>query len=300
MNLECTEMTVSDTHPEPLRMSRQELLEKARQLNHLGKRFERYMSLQLQQLELTIDDFEREKEAWQRQKERELYQINSARPHLISSAIGSQQVQRETNRPDSVKTEAPDPPPGHSTAPLLMLVDPGEASEMQLGLLLFEISKLSREFGGGGVRFEVNTVRLRKRKNKSGQERPIIGIEAFSYVPLLAHDGAPTRQLRLWEQFKSKILVSSVIDRGLLKEFKKSVKAPRDHDLVNLAVESTRRAENANTKCDAMDQSHFPDFYSNSRDQRPKQQQQQQQRIEDVFGYLQKEYGVRVHLSLIW
>lgn len=269
----------------------EELLDNARNLDHHGKRFERFMSMQLQKLEIAIDQFEREKEAWRRQKDRELKDLNSKKPRASSNNVqpiaASQETQTQTNEATS-----------KSTAPLLLLVQPGEVSAMQLGLLLFEISKMNREFGGGGVRFEVSSVKLPKRSGKRRQACPIIGIEAFSFVPLMSYDGSPTRELESWEVFKSKLLMSSLLDANLLKAFKKSVAAPRDHDSVAMAHESTLRAEHANTKCDASSVGRYESFLSSKKGQHPKQQQLQ--RIEDVFRYLNQEYQLRMHLSLVW
>lgn len=280
-----------------LRHYRAELLDKARHLDHFGKRFEKYMSMQLQRLEMAMDRFEREKEAWQRQRQRELAEIADSRPvDPISSSPTTAPKTESSSHSQNVGVSQEQT--GNSTAPLLALIEPGEVSAMQLGLLLFEVSKMNREFGGGGVRFEVNAVRLSKRTNLRGKLQPIIGIEAFSAVPLLNYDSSPTRELVAWEVFKSKILMSSLIDASLLKNFKKAAKAPRDHDSVMLAHESTLRAENANSKCDLDPAGRYEGFLSNKKTQQPKQQQLQ--RVEEVYRYLNKEYGLRMHVSLVW
>lgn len=269
-----------------------ELLDNARNLDHYGKRFERFMSMQLQKLEIAIDQFEREKDAWRRQRDRELSELNSKRSTV--PAAPSHPLPASISKETKVRGQEA----SKSTAPLLLLVQPGEVSAMQLGLLLFEISKMNREFGGGGVRFEVSSVKLPKRIGMRGEVSPIIGIEAFSFVPLLSYDGSPTRELDSWEIFKSKLLMSSLLDAGLLKNFKKASVAPRDHESVAMANESTLRAEHANTKCESNSDSRYEGFFAYKSDQHPKQQQLQ--RVEDVFRYLHHEYGLRMHLSLVW
>lgn len=299
MTTDFSELTTEELLAGQIQQQRQSLLEAARKLDRMGKQFERFMALQLQKLEITIDEFEREKEAWRRQRDRELDQLEYSnapqgrRDHHV----------RSSNQIDQYKSEIADKrelprSSEHSTGPLLILIDPGSASAMQLGLLLFEISKLSREYGGGGARFEVNAVRIARSSRKRKTSGPIIAMEAFSYLPLLSYDGSVTRQLEAWEAFKSKLILSTLTDKDLPKEFKKGVLAPRDHESTELATESTRRAENANTKCDNIDNHVLNGLYLKKQSERPTQQQLQ--RIEEVYSYLSKEYGVRLSLSLIW
>ena len=292
MDTRISEMSTELLGTEDLQLYQEELLDNARNLDHFGRRFERYMSMQLQKLEVAIDRFEREKEAWNRQRERELEELTSKRPIAVNQASENRQAHTKPI------ANVPQTNSSNSSAPLLLLIQPGEVSSMQLGLLLFEISKMNREFGGGGVRFEVSSVKLPKKVNKRTDAKPIIGIEAFSFVPLLSYDGSPAREMASWENFKSKLLMSSLLDANLLKSFKKCVSAPRDHDSVVMANESTLRAEHATTKCEATSMNRYEGFFSKKKDQHPKQQQLQ--RVEDIFRYLNKEYKLRMHLSLVW
>ncbi|MBT5019913.1 MAG: hypothetical protein HON04_14350, partial [Planctomicrobium sp.] len=77
---------------EDLQLYQEELLDNARNLDHFGKRFERYMSMQLQKLEVAVDRFEREKEAWHRQRERELEELVSNRPAVTNQDSANQQT----------------------------------------------------------------------------------------------------------------------------------------------------------------------------------------------------------------
>lgn len=169
---------------------------------------------------------------------------------------------------------------------------------MQLGLLMFEISKINREFGGGGVRFEVSSVKLPKKMSKRSDVEPIFAIEAFSFVPLVSYDGSPAREMVSWGNFKSKLLMSSLLDPNLLKSFKKCVTVPRGHDSLVMANESTLRAEHATTKCEATSMNQYEGLFSKKRDHHP--QKQQLQRVEGIFRYLNKEYNLRMHFSLVW
>ena len=297
MNIRSREISILEEEPEKAVLSQQELLELTRQLDHLGRRFERFMSMQLQQLEVAINDFHRERDAWSRQRRFEEQQ-NETRSQAESMA-NSDTVLID---PDFLtqKKKPSHVPAGDASAPLRMLIRPGTATAMQMGLLLFEISKFNRELRGGGVRFDVSGARISKeiKKNEHVNHSVIIGFEAFSCVPLLAYDGPPTQQLKNWDQFKSEILLSSLIDQKLQKEFRKCIETNRDHESRELALEATRRADNANSKCDLSQERSTTGFFTSKKTKFPANQQIQ--RVEDVARYLKNECGLRIHLALVW
>ncbi len=278
-------------------MSRQELLDLTRQLDHMGKRIERFMSMQLQQLEIAIDDFNREREAWRRHRDREGKGLEG-RSRTTHEVIADPFLEKTGSSSRTGKQSYV--PTNDATAPLRMMIRPGKASAMQIGLLLFEISKFNRELKGGGVRFDMSGTRISRKNAKKtpANNDSILSFEAFSYVPLLAYDGTPTQQLKSWDQFKSEVLLSSLIDQKLQKEFKKSVETKRDHESRELALEATRRAENANSKCDITQERSTSGFFTSKKNKYPANQQLQ--RVEDVARYLNKECGLRIHLALVW
>lgn len=297
MNTQINEMPTVEVDSETVIMSQQELLDLTRQLDHMGKRFERFMSMQLQQLEIAFDDFDREREAWRRHREREGNEIEG-RSRIAPEVISDHFL--EEVGVSSRKDEKSYVPSNDATAPLRMLIRPGKATAMQIGLLLFEISKFNRELRGGGVRIDVSGTRISRKsaKKASANNESILSFEAFSYVPLLAYDGTPTQQLKSWDQFKSEILLSSLIDQKLQKEFKKFVETKRDHPSRELAFEATRRAENANSKCDITQERSTRGFFSSKKNKYPANQQLQ--RVEDVVRFLKKECDLRIHLALVW
>lgn len=291
-----------------LNRQRAALLELAQDLDLRGKKFERYMSIQLQQLEMAIDDFERERENWRRYKARELHRQEE------SESPGQGDSEFSTPMAGKIDAKIAVPAPRRNqefasdqeqryrdvSAPLKVLISPGEATAMQIGLLLFEISKFHRELGGGGVRFEVQGIRVpsEKFRLKNNQSPPVIGIEAFSFMPLLAYDGRPSGQFEVWESFKLEILQSTLNDRQLLKLFRSGTETPRDHSIRSLALEATRRSDNATTKYDAPQSPLFHGYRKGS----PVQPSttQQLQRVEEVTAYLMRECQLRIHLSLVW
>ncbi|QDT33368.1 hypothetical protein [Thalassoglobus polymorphus] len=293
--------TDDDLDMEDLVLYRQELLEVARRLDQTGKRFERYISMQLQQLEIAIDDFDRERDAWRRQRDREAENSNGHQPEVQQGQLAPYEVStgiQEYIGVPSLKKNLDLEANGSASAPLCMLFRPNQATAMQVGLLLFEISKLNREFGGGGVRFEVNHVRLSKGKQDPAHPNVFFAVEAFSLTPLVAYDGTPSRQLQAWQRFKSELVMSSLTDKTLEKDFNKAVKVPRDHDAAIIAFEATRRAENANNKCESS-QKELPRGFKPRKTVKGTSEQQLK-RVGDIVRYLKNECDLRMHLSLIW
>lgn len=297
MNIQFDGMPTVEEESETTILSRQELLELTRQLDHMGRRFERFMSMQLQQLEVAINDFDRERDAWRRHRRLE-EQKTESRSQTASEVISDRFMGDSSLSPRN--KEQSHVPSSDASAPLRMFIRPGKATAMQIGLLLFEISKFNRELRGGGVRFDVSDSRISKKnmKNSNTKNEAILSFEAFSCVPLLAYDGTPTQQLTSWDQFKSEILLSSLIDQKLQKEFRKSVETKRAHESRTLAFEATRRAENAISKCDISQERSTTGFFSSKKTKYPANQQLQ--RVEDVARYLKKECGLRIHLALVW
>ncbi len=303
MNRQLTSMLTEDLDMEDLALYRQELLEVARRLDQTGKRVERFMSMQLQQLEIAIDDFNREREAWRRQRDREAEELKvhkgTATVLQESAHEGSSAIQEHIGAP-SLKKNANLDENGSATSPLCLRIHPNKATAMQVGLLLFEISKLNREFGGGGVRYEVIEVRTSKVTPDVAHptSNVYIAIEAFSLAPLVAYDGTPSSQVQAWQRFKSEVVMSSLTDKTLDKDFKKTVKIARDHDVAAFAFEATRRAENANNKCDSTQK----DLPRGFKPRKPVKgtSSQQLKRVEEIVRYLKNECELKMHVSLLW
>ena len=305
MNVRTPETLIAHADAAEINQQRRDLLEYARSLDYLGKRFERFISIQLQQLEVAIDDFQRERAAWQRQRERELEKI---REEGVDDRDGRvETIASTTSLVDSVgfilddNSDEQGEIPGSASAPLKMYLLPGTASSLQIGLVLFEMSKYNRELGGGGVRFEVGTPRV-ARKPVFGEiavDEPnaILCMEAFSCTPLLTYDGRATRHLQRWDHFKSEILMSSLVDQKLWKQYDKGYDVPRDHYVREMAMEATRRAEVANSKVDTVDDRLVRRFAPSKKESSATNQQLR--RVEQVIGFLQKDCSLRLHLSLV-
>lgn len=237
----------------------QQMLLLARSLDTIGRRTEQFLCQQLDQLKGAIDEFECEKAAWRRQFRRESHELaqqrkeiqqlreaNSSGSHrAIDAARSSAHMQRDSAEVNARKS---------GTAPLRFLIQPGDASTMQVGLLMFEISKLNREMGGRGLRFELEDVhtpkkRLLARMTQSDCDGEIQELTAFPAIPLagrgahVAIDVEGTDRLEDWIMFKSRLLQSSLVNRDLARIFSncKSVKHHRKSSSV--VKEAARRAE---------------------------------------------------------
>ena len=311
MNVRTPETISQEFDSDGLNEQRRELLDYARSLDYLGRRFERFVSMQLQQLEVAIDDFQRERAAWQRQRDRELERIREQKPQdlpkaeelSVAAVAGSSAVFDSIIFPDENGNLTPSKEiSGSASAPLKLYMQPGTASALQIGLILFEISKVNRELGGGGVRFEVGVPRVPKKPAFGGgiaidEPGAILCLEAFSCLPLLTYDGRPTRQLQRWDYFKSQVLMSSMIDQKLGKLYEKGHDVPREHEVRELALEATRRADLANCKVDSVDERFVRRFRPAQKEKSPTHQQLE--RVEQVVHYLKKDCGLLLHLSLV-
>lgn len=127
---------------------------------------------------------------------------------------------------------------------------------MQVGLLMFEISKLNREMGGRGLRFEIEDVRTPKKRLLArltglDGDGEIVELTAFPTVPLAgrgAHvsiDVDGTDRLEDWITFKSRLLQSSLVNRDLAQSFS-NCKSVKVHGKSSSVVkEAARRAESS-------------------------------------------------------
>lgn len=213
--------------------TRQELLDLARNLDRLGRNTQELLCRQLDQLAREIDEFEREKAAWRRQLRRECSQIAEQRKELERlCAI----TQGDSNAPltsrHGMRQQAADSAARQSCdAPLRLLLNPGKATPGQVGALLFEISKLNRDLGGQGVRFEIAEVRQPKkrllaRKSKPEADEAIFELHGFSTLPLKARgnhvtlDVDLTERVEVWIAFKSQLLQSALTESDLATTFR--------------------------------------------------------------------------------
>lgn len=334
------------------------MLTTARDLDRLGRRVERFLSMQLKQLEISIARFDREREAWLRRRQAELAQIEQSRQALadawedLKAHRGDRGVSGESvdtsklpaRPPDTIlsqglkrmfqsgaasETSPPDGPElktmedlavdsgedaaGTGSAPLKLLLDPGTASEEWLAGLLIEISKLNRELGGSGLRFELSHCRRteRKRARPSSPGGPLTGLllelELYSRQPLIelgggAHGSDVSGDLLVWERYKSAMLLTSLIDRRLSRDFEKARASAGDASDRQRIAKLLHRAEDAIIRIEATRApaslgaggnacKHHTDAEVRVR--------QQVTRLETVAAVIADECTSRVHVSLV-
>ncbi|MCR9200043.1 MAG: hypothetical protein NXI04_15520 [Planctomycetaceae bacterium] len=227
-----TELTTADPQRPGTEPSQSRLLEMARSLDVFGRQAEQFLQQQLADLQFAMEELEREKSAWRRQMDREsrqlarqweeIRQAGGVREHGVAA---DRQTQSRRSRAEQQARQSRE-------APLRLLLQPGRASALQVGLIVFEMSKLNREMGGRGLRFELDEVRrpvrgLFARKN-AGESGEILELSVFSEQPLHARgqhvvmEVDITDRIENWIAFKSRLLQSRLVDEGLLSAFDKS------------------------------------------------------------------------------
>jgi len=244
--------TDTDSGSRPSAPTRQELLQHARRLDRFGRDAEQFLSRQLEQLEAAINEFERDKAAWRRQMRRESSQLAEQREQLdrmrdvlSDGATGSEasiKFKREIAERDARKS---------GTRPMRILFEAHDASPMQVGVLLFEISKLNRDMGGQGVRFEVADVRAPKKRllgigNGNESSAEIFELHGFPTLPLKARgnhvtlDVEVTDRVEEWILFKTRLMQSALSDGELASWVEKYKSVPRGIETRNFIREATR------------------------------------------------------------
>ncbi len=298
---------------------RGQILELARSLDRLGRRADQFLSQQLQQLEIAVDDLERERAAWRRQQQREMLQLEKQRAELIRLRrfggertgipdYSSLEPKLEPNDEcaDAASGTVP-PSPEQSAAesganPIRILLQPGSANASQIGMLLLEFSRLNRETGGGGVRFEIAESRLLRArwfgKNASGV---VLEIDGFSCLPLTDHsvqrilDVDTSEYLDNWMAFKTQLVQSPLTNRELELSFREALVAPRHLESRALILEATTRAVEAAAA--THDHRYTRPAYRPGR--RLDAVQLQVARLEHCVDCLSSECGLRIHVALL-
>lgn len=232
------------TQEQPPKTQRDTLLDVARSLDQFGRRFERFAALQLEQLQIAIDQFERDKAEFERQRDREIQQIENHRKslagHAAAPAVQTGAVAQpiaadpDVSRLRELRRKAVT---GRTTSanPLRVIVGLGSASEMEVARLALEFSNLCRAFGGQGMRFEINDCRV------DASDYGLVELHAFSVVPLGGEQNGSA--LANWETFKSAVVLMSVLEPSLEMTFKATEPVDRSHPLRKLVSIAVRRAD---------------------------------------------------------
>ena len=285
--------------------SRQQLSELARHLDRFARSAEEFLCQQFEQLERGIDEFEREKAAWRRQLRRESSQLVRQREELErlrseSSSDGAESdaaaARAQKNRTIAGAARA------SGAGSVRILLRPGKASSMQVGLLMFELSKLNRDMGGQGLRFEVVQVRkprrrLFGRRSKAASAGKILEIAGFSVQPLAARgshvllDVDDTDRVENWIAFKARLLRSCLNSNDLGAEFLDS-KPVRDGESCSIIQEAAAHADQADVPANAYSSA---SMFANTSIGAV---QQQLERLECCYESIRNETGLHVHVEL--
>jgi hypothetical protein len=289
--------------------TRQQLLELARHLDRFGRHTEQFLCQQLDEFEHAVDEFEREKAAWRRQLRRESSQLArqreeieqltrdaASRPSTAGVNTASARILKQQEFADAAARKS-------GESPITLLLQTRDASPMQVGLLMFEISKLNREMGGRGLTFEVAAVRtprksLLSRDSGTGSGEEILELTGFSSLPLAARgrhvtlDVDITDRIEDWIAFKSRLIQSSLGTGDLAAVYQKYRTVKYDGQSRFIISEATRRVE------DAVSQEHSRSGYSSaalSANSPIDSVQQQVLRLESCYERLQNDCGLHAH-----
>lgn len=314
-----SETSMAESSMETLEESQQTVLETARQLDRFGRRVEQFLTHQLQQLEQAIDEFEQEKLAWRRQQQREQSQLAKLRQELARErrvpdrdGVPLRSQSREFidtpkdfshQRPMSSGLDSPELLARRSDInPIRILLHPGSANGTQIGAWLFEFSKLDREIGGGGTRFEIVESRLPPKRLFGRRDAGVVvELDAFSCLPLTEADTEgefevdKSEYLECWIAFKALLLSSSLMNVELDECFKDSRIAPRHHESRSLLLDAIAQANHASlTGVD--ENQHLRTAFRVSRG--VDTVRKQLERLENCTDTLFSQYGFRIHVSL--
>lgn len=288
--------------------ARAHLLTLAQQLDDFGLQTQQFLCQQLDTLERAIAEFESEKAAWRRQFQRGSAQLASQREEMRlqfspENAILNDGNSNSRNRRSTLEAQVRK----SGVAPLRILLQPGRATSMQVGLLTFELSKLNRDMGGQGIRFEVDEVRVPRRRllewvasNESGSE--ILELTAYSILPLAARghhvalDVDATDRLEDWIAYKSRLIQSSLVDHELVSIFaqgKTMKRGGKSHFGIN---EATRDASDVTAKRLSNADYHNSVFRASSSFDCI---EQQLVRLENYCEQLRIDCGLRIQIELL-
>jgi len=289
----------------------QQVLQRARSLDAIGRRTEEFLCEQLDQLERAIEEFESEKSAWRRQYLRESQELARQRDEVerlmdshVSEASGIRYSSAVTGRMKKASAETDARFSG--VDPLRLLIQPGKASAMQVGLLMFEISKLNRDMGGRGLRFEIDDVRIPKRgllARITGSEasEQILELTVFPAVPLsargthVAFDVDLTDRLEDWITFKSHLLQTSLVNTSLIEVFRNSRSAKDEQQPNNAVKEAVRNAESKRSAQSHQTDSSSTAFWAVSSIDAIRQQMA---RVDNCYERLSIESGLFMHVEI--
>lgn len=225
-----------------------DLLDLARELDRFSRRFERFCLVQLEQLDISIQNFERQKQQWERQRTRDLKQIQEN-----SRALQEAWAELKEGNKLAADIEAPELSTGDEEIdqqallksagdPLQLLVRPGTGGEMLIGQLLLSLSRLHRAHGGCGVRFE-----LAECYEKSNGD-VLLEVQLFPTRPLQTiQEGELSDDVIKWQKFKSALALLP-LGRGLEEVAKSGEPGSRDHETAQMFLSAARRAEDGDSR----------------------------------------------------
>lgn len=302
-----TDTTTLESGQSHVQKPRKRLLELARLLDAFGRQADQFLSQQLDELEQALAEFEREKAAWRRQMDRESSQLARQWEELrqLNGGEGTAQVAADSGQERS-RRQADQLARESREAPLRLLLQPNQSSALQVGLIVFELSKLNREMGGRGLRFELDQVKrpargLFSRKGGDRENGEILELSVFSEQPLHARgqhvvmEVDITDRVENWIAFKSRLLQSRLVNADLQSAFEKARATTDQASAREILRDASRRVDEVdrNKRDDSCYSGSFM-FVNTALDT----VQQQIGRLEGCCERLTKDTGLRLHIAV--
>lgn len=222
-----------------------DLLELARELDRFSRRFERFCVVQLEQLDAYAQQMQREKTQWERQRTRDLQQIQENRRALQDAWTELREGNAATTEIEvpefTPETEQEQFCMKSASDPQRLLLRVGGGGEMLIGQLLLSISRLNRAHGSCGTRFELSEC----HKN-SGVV--VLDVHIFPARPLsVMTEGDVSDDVIRWQRFKSALSLLP-LGRGLDQFVANAEVADRDHEMAQIFLSAARRAQDGDAR----------------------------------------------------
>lgn len=225
-----------------------DLLGLARELDRFSRRFERFCLVQLEQLDAYAQKLDRDKQQWERQRTRDLQQIQENRRVLEEAWVELQEgnaAAAEIKAPDFGPADDEDDAQfclKSASDPLRLLLRPGSGGEMLIGQLLLTLTRLNRAHGGCGTRFELSECYAKSNGDL------VLDIHVFPARPLVAmEEGDVSEDVVRWQRYKSALALLP-LGHGLDKIIETATVAERDHDTAQTFLSAARRAQDGDTR----------------------------------------------------
>jgi hypothetical protein len=225
------------------------------------------------------------------QRERQQLRAERARLNEEFARLGVRSAQSNDSQHEPAMSGSHSRPASDEVRPLRLIVNMGSTGSLRLAELLSELSKLCRQTGGPGVRFEVRGARQwRPMEGEPGYGRSAPQHLVDVYASPASPPGEPLCETEpaVWNRFRSCLLLLFRSDSRLANFFELSGKDAQRDEINDIASEAARRAFHAyaaqrgNARSSALGIDAI---------------QTQQDKVAELFEKLRSESGFEIELA---